>query len=52
MDSTDIPRIPGPFGAIFRLIKAHRNEIRSQSPVGSQIVALPASAAPKLVVLP
>src|SRR5260370_13542191 len=30
-------------------VEVRRNEIRSQSPVGSQIVALPASAAPKLV---
>ena len=28
--STDIPRIPGPSSAIFRLIEAHRNEIQPQ----------------------
>jgi hypothetical protein len=28
---TDIPRIPGPLGAIFRFIRAARNEIQSQS---------------------
>jgi len=26
----DIPQIPGLLGAIFRLIEAHRNEIRAQ----------------------
>jgi hypothetical protein len=36
---SDIARIPGPSSAIFRLIEAHRNEIRPQPTlVGSQIV--------------
>src|SRR3984893_16859396 len=31
--STDIPQIPGLLSAIFRLIEARRNEIRSQLPL-------------------
>src|SRR5215212_6621237 len=40
----DIPQIPGPLRAIFRLIEAHRNEIEAQpSLVRSQLFGLLAS---------
>jgi hypothetical protein len=46
MKLTDIPRIPGLLSAIFRLIEAHRNEIRQ--PRSQPIVRVARLGGPEL----